>query len=242
MKRHALGPVVETFGPNIRISLALIIIGGFSSWLAFGGARDDPNWLTWTIFYCLAIGFGFLVVRHVCFRVELREGGVSFRGILGHAEIPWRDLDRIYVGAYSIHTEYVALGEFCRLRLITKQGMKYSIGERVHGAESLAELIHSYTVAEMARKAVGEFERGVELDFRYVRIQKRKGVTYRKWFAWHEIKWQDLTEYGFSNTHVNFRGAQNLIRANIAAEKVANTHVLEELLHRVRKGTLSVDS
>jgi uncharacterized protein DUF6585 len=92
----------------------------------------------------------------------------------------------------------------------------------------------------MVRKAVSEFERGVELDFGYVRLQKRKGVTYRKWFAWHEIEWQDLQEYGFSSTHVNFGGASKLLRANIAAEKVANTHVLEELLDRVRKGTLRV--
>jgi len=222
----------------VRISLALTGIGGLFSWLAFSAAEEEPTRVVWTIFYCLAIGFGLAIVRHLVFRLCVHEAGISCRGILGHGEIRWQDLDRIYVGVYSIHFHHVSLGEFCRLRLITKQGTKYSFGERVHDAESLAGLIHGYTVREMARQASSKFEHGVELDFGRIRLHRIKGVTYRKWFAWHEIRWEDLTEYGFSDTHVNLHGAKNLLRVNIAAEKVANTHVLEELFDRVRTKTL----
>ena len=178
MKHHTLGPVIETFGPHVRISLAFIGIGGLFSWFAFAAASEPPNRAAdWAIFYCVATGFGLLTLRHLCFRVWLHEGGISYRGILGHCEIRWRELDRIYVGAYSIHFHYVALGDFCRLRLITKQGVKYSIGERVHGTESLAELIQGYTVLDMARTAVREFESGVELDFGRIHLHRKNGVT-----------------------------------------------------------------
>jgi len=242
VKNNILGQAIESFGPHFRISLALIGIGGVFSWLAFDAAKEEPTWIAWTIFYCLAIGFGLLVVRHLAFRLWLHEKGISYRGIVGHREILWRDLDRIYVGAYSIHVHHVALGTFYRLRLITKQGAKLSIGERVHRAETLADSIHSYTLQEMVRKAVNEFESGVELDFGRIRINRKRGVTYRKWFAWREIRWLDLATYGFSDTHVNLKGAQQMLPANIAAEKVSNTHVLEELLDRVRKKSLSVGS
>jgi len=94
---------------------------------------------------------------------------------------------------------------------------------------------------EMVRKAVSEFESGVELDFGKIRVSRKMGVIYRKWFAWHEIRWQDLTTYGFSDTHVNLKGTRQLLPANIAAEKVANAHVLEELLDGVRKGKVNVE-
>jgi len=240
VKNNTLGPAIESFGPHFRISLALIGIGGLFSWLAFDAAKEEPTRVAWTVFYGLAIGFGLLVVRHLAFRLWLHERGISYRGILGKGEILWRDIDRIYVGAYSIQVHHFALGTFYRLRLITKQGAKLSIGERVHRAETLADSIHSYTLQEMVRKAVSEFEGGVELDFGRIRINRKTGVIYRKWFAWREIRWPDLATYGFSDTHVNLKGAQQMLPANIAAEKVSNVHVLEALLDGVRKGELSI--
>jgi hypothetical protein len=158
----------------------------------------------------------------------------------GAQEIHWRDIDRIYFGSYEIHVHYIALGTFYRLRLVTKQGTKLSLGERLHSADVLAGQIQGYTLPEMLRKALSEFESGVELDFGKIRISRKKGVRYERWFAWHEIRWEDLTLYGVSDSHVNLGGAKRIFQVNIAAEKIANIHVLEALLDRVRKGTLRV--
>jgi hypothetical protein len=240
MRHHTLGPSFQSFGPHFRISLVLVTIGGLFSWLAFIAAAEFRSWIGWAIFYFVAIGFGLLVVRQLFFRLWLHESGISYRGLLGAHEIHWREIDRIYFGSYEIHVHYIALGTFYRLRLVTKQGMKLSLGERLHSADVLADQIQGYTLPEMLRKALSEFESGVELDFGKIRIGRKRGVMYERWFAWHEIRWEDLTIYGVSDSHVNLGGAKRMFQVNIAAEKIANVHVLEALLDRVRKGTLRV--
>ena len=92
----------------------------------------------------------------------------------------------------------------------------------------------------MLRKASHEFESGVELDFDRIRLSRADGVGYRRWFAWNRIQWQDLTEYGLSESHMNLESAKKFFKVNIAAEKIANTHVLESLLDKIRKGAMSV--
>lgn len=239
MNDRMLGPSYETFGPNFRITLALLGFGGLFCWLAYEAAVEFRERIAWVIFYLLSVGFGLLTVIHLSFRVWVHEGGLSYRGIFGHVAIPWREIVRVYFGAYDIHAHYFVLGTFHRLRLVTKSGVNPSIGERVHSAGELGELIRSRTLPDMLQKAKHEFENGVELDFARIRIQRKSGVKYYKGFRWHEIRWGDLTEYGVSDSHVNLGSAKRLFKANIAAEKVANTHVLEEILDRVRAGNLN---
>src|SRR5262249_32680249 len=82
VKNNAPGPAIESFGPHFRISMALIGIGGLFSWLAFDAAKEEPTWIAWAVFYCLAIGFGPLVMRHLALRLWLHEKGISYRGIV----------------------------------------------------------------------------------------------------------------------------------------------------------------
>ena len=230
---NALGPALRSFGPNPKVAILLLIVGTFFSWLAFVAAREFRGTIAWTIFYLIAAGLGLLMVSHLSFRLWVHDSGISYRGIRGYNEIRWPDLERVYAGAYSIHAHYVPLGTLHRLRLMVKHGPGLSIGERVHGAEELTDLIQSFTLEEMLRRALHQYENGIEVDFGRIRIGRRTGVRYRKWFAWREIRWEDLTVYGVSDTHVNFSGARNLFPVNIAAEKVANVHVLEELLDKI---------
>lgn len=242
MNHRTLGPSYQSFGPNFRITLALVGIGGLFCWLAYEAAVEFHERIAWIVFYVLSVGFGLLAALHLSFRVWVHEGGLVYRGLFGGNAIPWREISRIYFASYDIHAHYVALGTFYRLRLITKRGKNFSIGERLHGAKDLGELIQSHTLVEMLQKAKHEFENGAELDFERIRISRKAGLKYYKWFRWHEIRWQDLREYKVSDSHVNLRVAKNLFKVNIPAEKIANLHVLEHLLDGVRKGTINVET
>jgi hypothetical protein len=235
MRHHTLGPAIRSFGPNIKITLVLIGLGAFFSWFFFVAAREFQDGIVWAVDYFVGAAFGLLLVRHLAFRLWVHESGISYRGILGHGEIRWRDLDRIYFGSYDINVHYLPLGTFYRLRLIAKHGEKLSIGERLHGAGDLAELIHSYTLPEMLRKATHEFANGQVLDFGAVRLSRRGGVVYRKWFAWREIRWKDLESYGTTDSHFRVQDFKKWFGRNISAEKVANIHVLEAMLDDIRK-------
>jgi hypothetical protein len=240
MNDRMLGPSYQSFGPNFRVTLALVGIGGLFCWLAYEAALEFHERIAWIVFYVLSVGFGLLAALHLSFRVWVHEGGLVCRGLFGRSAIPWREINRIYFASYDIHAHYVALGTFYRLRLITKRGKNLSIGERLHGAKDLGELIQSHTLAEMLQKAKHEFENGVELDFERIRISRKAGVKYHKWFKWREIRWRDLTEYRVSDSHVNFKGAKNLFKVNIPTEKISNTHVLKEILDQVRAEKLRV--
>lgn len=240
MKHHLLGSVVRSFGPNIRIGLVLIFLSGIFSWISFLVANEFHGTIAWFFFCFIVVSSVLLIIRHVVFRVWVHESGIVYREIYGRGEIYWRDLEKIHTGASEIHAYHFSLGTFYQLKLKTRKGEKLSIGERLHGTDDLTELVQSYTLPEMVRKAIHQFENNVQLDFERIRLHRRRGVQYRKWFAWHEIRWEDLTVYGVSDTHVNLGGARKLFEVNIASEKVANVHVLEEILDQVRKKRLSV--
>jgi hypothetical protein len=196
--------------------------------------------IAWIVFYVLSVGLGLMAALHLSFRVWVHEGGIVCRGLFSRNSIPWREISQIYFASYDIHAHYVALGTFYLLRLITKRGKNLSIGERLHDAKDLGELIQSYTLAEMLQKAKHKFENGAELNFERIRIGRKAGVKYHKWFRWHEIRWQDLTEYSVSDSHVNLGGAKSPFKVNIPVGKVANTHVLREILDQVRAAKLCV--
>jgi hypothetical protein len=237
---HSLGAEVRSFGPNIKTSIAVILVGTFVPWLTYMLVVGLNLAFAWIIFFSISVGFGLLILSHLWFRIWVHESGISYRGILGHGEIRWSDLDRIFFGSYSVHAHYVPLGTFYRLRLISRHGQKLSIGERIGDADELASLIQGYTLTQMFQRALREFENGKEVNFGSIRVNRKVGIRYYKWFSWHEIRWKDWTVYGISDSHVNLGGLGKLFQANIAAEKVANVHVLEHLLDGVRKKAIDV--
>ncbi len=140
----------------------------------------------------------------------MHEAGILYRGIFGVGEILWRDFDKIYYCAENITLHLVTLGVFHRLTLITKRGVKLSIGERLHGSGDLAQLIQGYTRPEMIRKAVREFDRGAQLDFGAIRLSRKNGVRYQNWWFWHEIRWENFSKYGVRYTRQFGRGRQTV--------------------------------
>src|ERR1700758_4088251 len=130
--RHpALGPVVDTYGPNIKVSSLLLIIGGAFCSVAFFTAQDLQNGTAWIVFAALTAAFGVPLLWVLSSRVRLHEAGISHCGLLGEGELRWPDVASIYFSAYEIHAHYIPLGTFCRLRLVSVLGQRLSFGERI---------------------------------------------------------------------------------------------------------------
>jgi len=235
MKHQTLGPSFQSFGPNFRIAIVVSGVGVLFSWLAYVTALEMRGAVAWMIFYFLAVGFGLLIARHLVFRVWVHETGISYRGLLGYEELPWRELERVYFGSYDINVHHIPLGTFYRLRLITKRGKKLSIGERLHAADDLMELIKSYTLKEMLRQAMHEFWAGVAVDFGAVRVHRVDGLKVRKWFQWVTIRWEELADYNISSDRTGFGRWNKRFVLRINSERIANIHVLESLLDEARR-------
>jgi len=233
---------VRSFGPNIKTAIAVVLVGTFVPWLIYVLVVGLKVAFAWIIFYSISVGCGLLIVSHLWFRVWVHEFGISYRGILGYGEIRWGDLDRIYFGSYTVHAHYIPLGTFYRLRLISLHGEKLSLGERIGEADELANLIQSYTLAQMYQKVLRQLENGKEVNFGRICINRKMGIRYHKWFFWHEIRWKQLNGYSVSDSHVNIAGEGKLFKVNIPTEKIANVHVLGHLLDGVRKGTIHVET
>jgi hypothetical protein len=174
-----------------------------------------------------------MVLRQLSSRVWLHETGISYRGILGHGEMPWLDMDRLYFGSYEIHAHYIPLGTFYRLKIVSTHGQKISLGERVRGGDELAEEIARFTLRPMMQRAMQSFENGQELDFGAIGVSRAEGVSVRKWYADKKISWQEIEGYDHTDAYFKFHRFKKYFAVSVPSGRVANAHVLHALLDGV---------
>ena len=97
MENYTLGPPLKSYGPNIKVTAILVVVGLLLCLLVFAVAMEIKDATAWTIFYLLAVLYGGTVLRQLSSRVWLHETGVSWRGILGQGEMRWLDFGAISV-------------------------------------------------------------------------------------------------------------------------------------------------
>ena len=236
LENYTLGPPVKTYGPNIKVTAILGVVGLFPCLLAFAVANDIKDPTAWTVFYALSALYGGMFLRQLRSRVWLHETGITYRSMFGHGEMQWLDMDRIYFGAHEIHAHYIPLGTFYRLKLVSTHGQKVSLGERIRSADDLAKEIAKFTLKPMMHKATQSFESG-QLDFGAIRVSRSKGVTIKKWYSDKEIPWQEIEAYEHTNTYFKLHRFKKHFAVSVLSERIANAHVLHALLdgvmHRV---------
>ena len=230
MENYTLGPPLRSYGPNIKVTVILVVVGLLPCLLVFAVAIEIKDATAWTIFCLLAALYGGTVLRQLSTRVWLHEAGVSWRGILGQGEMRWLDFDRMYFGSYEIHAHYVPLGTFYRLKLVRPQGQKVSLGERIGGGDDLAREIAKFTLKPLLQKAMQGFENGQEFGFGAISVSKSEGVTVSKWYSDKKIPWQEIEGYESSDAYFKIRRYKKHFTVNVASEKVANKHVLRAVL------------
>jgi hypothetical protein len=233
LENYTLGAPRGSYGPNIRVVAILVPIALLFSWLAFAVARDLRDRTAWIVFYVLAGGFLVLIGHYLSSRVWVHELGLSFRGILGYGEIRWDEVERTYFGSYKIHAHHIPLGTFYRLKLRSANGQKISLGERIRGADQLAQQIAKFTFDRLLQQASQQFDVGTQIDFGAIRVSRTGGVTLKKWFRNKTMRWDEIAGYETTANHMTFHRLGSLFSRRVAAERIANMHVLRALLNTV---------
>jgi uncharacterized protein DUF6585 len=240
LQNYSLGPTLRTYGPNIKVTAILGVVGVFPCLLAFAVAIEVRDPIAWAIFYALFALYGGMFLRQLSSRVWLHETGISYRGILGHGEMRWLDLDRIYFGAYEVHAHYIPLGTFYRLGLVSRQGQKVSLGERVRHADELAQEIRKLTFKQLMEKATQIFENGQEVDFGGILVSRTEGLTVRRWLSDKNIPWPEIEGYEATDAYFKIHQFKKRFSVNVSSQKIANVHVLRALMggvmHHVWQG------
>jgi len=233
LQNYTLGPPLKTYGPNIKVTVILGVVGGLLCLLAFAVAIEVKDPTAWVIFYALTALYGGVFWRQLSSRVWLHESGISYRGILGHGEMQWLDLDRIYFGSYEIHAHYIPLGTFYRLVLVSTHGQKVSLGERVRDADELAERIRKLTFKPMMQRVAQSFESGQEVDFGAMRVSRAEGVTIRRWYSDKKIPWPEIEGYEVTHAYFKIHRFKKRFAVSVSSQKIANAHILRALLDGV---------
>jgi hypothetical protein len=233
LQNYTLGPPLQTYGPNIKVTVVLCVVGLLLCLLILAVAVEVKDLTAWAIFYLVAAVFGGVVLRQLSSRAWLHEMGISWRGIRGQGEMRWRDLQRLYFGSYEIHAHYVPLGTFHRLKLVSTLGQKVSLGERIAGADDLAREIAKFTLKPLLQKAMQSFENGQEVDFGKVSVSREGGVTVRTWYDDKRIAWQEIESYERNDAYFKIHRFKKRFAVSVSSEKIANAHVLNALLDGV---------
>ena len=235
MHDYALGPPLKTYGPSIKITAILGIVGLFPCLLAFAVAHEIKDATAWTVFYALSALYGGMFARQLSSHVGLHETGITYRSLFGHGEMRWLEMDRIYFGSYEIHAHYIPLGTFYRLKLVSTHGQKVSLGERIQSADDLASEIAEFTLRPILQRATQSFASGQEVDFGAIQVGGSKGVTVKKWYADKEIPWREIEAYEHTDAYFKFRRFKKHFAVSVPSEKIANAHVLHALLDAVMR-------
>jgi hypothetical protein len=233
LQNYTLGPPLQTYGPNIKVTAILGVVGLLLCLLVFAVAIEVRDPTAWTIFYILAALYGGTILRQLSSRVWLHETGISWRGIRGQGEMRWLDFDRMYSGSYEIHAHYIPLGTFHRLKLVSTQGQKVSLGERIRGGDDLAKEIAKFTLKPLLQRAMQSFENGQEVDFGAIGVSRGEGMTVRKWYADKKIPWQEIEGYESNDAYFKIHRFKKHFAVSVLSEKISNAHVLRALLDGV---------
>jgi hypothetical protein len=233
LRNYTLGPPLESYGPNVRITVILVVVGLLFCVPVFAVARELRDPILWAVFYVLAALFAGLAAAHLNFRVWLHETGVSFQGIVANGEMRWREIERYYFGSYEIHATHIPLGTFYRLKLVGIHGQKVSLGERIQRADDLAKRVAHFTLEPMLQKAVRDFENGAQIRFGAISVSRSAGVTVRKWFVDRELQWKEIEGYDITDAYFTFHRFGKRLGLKIASERLANVPVLKALLDGV---------
>lgn len=235
MRHSTLGPAIQTFGPSLRISAILTVIGFLFCGLAYAVAHEIQDRTAWIVFDVLTLGFCVYIARHLGSRAWLHESGISYRNIFGYGEVRWEEIEWIYYGAGDLHAHWVPLGKFEKLKVVTREQNKISFAGNIRNAGVLYEGAAQKTFERLYRRAVEEFNSGSELKFGSIRVEPSRGITIRNWLFSRRILWQEIAAFQVNEYLVSVDRVARHFAVRVPTERVANVRVLHALLTGVMK-------
>ena len=232
LRSPALGPVLETYGPNIRVVAIVLFLALFFCTVALLFALDLRDRTAWIIFYLLTAAFLLLLLRYLLSKAWLHELGISYRGMLGYGEMRWLDIARLYFGSYELHAHHIPLGTYYRLKLVSIHGKRVSLGERLRRSDDLADRITRFTFEPLLQKAMQDFSADGEVDFGRIRVSRPQGVSIIKTLFDKKLRWEEIAGYDFNSVYITFHRFKGF-SWKVPSEGVPNAYVLKALLDSV---------
>jgi hypothetical protein len=157
LENYALGPPLEAYGPNIRITALVDAASRAICLLAFGVAREIQDPTAWRIFFALSTLFGGVILWQLSFRAAVHESGISCQNTLLSKEMRWHEVERFYFACHQIYASPVPLGTFYRLELHSVDGQSLSLGNRIRRADDLAQTIAQITLKPLMERPCKAF-------------------------------------------------------------------------------------
>jgi len=234
MRNYTLGPAIETFGPNIRITALFAVGASFICLIAFGVAHETNDVTAWTIFLVVTALLGGAVLWQLSFRAAAHDTGVSSHNIFAAKEMRWHEIERVYFGCHELHAHYFPLGTFYVLKLRSVHGQSLSLSNHIRRAEDLALLISRYTLKPLLEKELQHFQSGQDISFDAIILNSTEGLTLRKLLADKRISWNEIESYTADTSFFEIHLRKRVFSTHrIRAEKIANLHILKVLLDSV---------
>lgn len=235
-----LGPEVEKYGPNVKVTVIAVILGALFCTPFWFGAKEAGNRTGWALFTAVASFFALLVMYLLSSRASLHVDGISTRSIFGEKEMRWVEVERFRFGSHQLIAAHVPLGAFYKIILIDLQGRKISLGDRIGRAAQLTQKLKQLTFEPLMQKAIHRFDSGAVLDFGAVLLSRSGGVSIKGWFE-KNIPWQEVVScsLGMEDTWVGERfsitrvGKKFPQTQTIPVERLESAQVLVALINRV---------
>ncbi len=189
------------------------------------------------IFFAVAAGLILLMVGWIAsVRVGLHNDGLSYRSWFSSREIRWENLERFYWSSVKRSYEYVPLGTYYLFRFHGVDGARLRFGNRVGRLRELSRKLAEATYTPLYKQAAEDFNRGLDVDFGDIKINKTQGLRVRRYrlFGWArktvEIPWDQVRAYNIQKGHFYvWRTGEKKVSGPLL-RNVPNAFVLKGLL------------
>jgi hypothetical protein len=98
-----LGPVLDTYKTNVRMTLIVIALAFIFCTPLWFASQETKSPVARLIFLAVLAFFALLIAERLTARAYLHDNGVSYTSILSHKEIRWVEVERLYYGAKATH-------------------------------------------------------------------------------------------------------------------------------------------
>ena len=234
-----LGVPLETFrGNKIVMAVAALVAAGIA-W-GFVEACADEGAACWMWMAVVLAPLGFLVYWLSSVEIIIHDGGISSKTCLGTKEMRWDDVTRFTYTATRQSVNFIPVGTYYQLNLEGQPGQKIRIGNRASGMEKLSTQLLQHTLPPLVRRAVEQFNSGLEVDFGSIRLSREGGFKSKGLFKTIEVPLDQVVDYRIEGGHFYvFRQGKKFAAISAPLAQVPNAFALLALLDSLFQRTPS---
>lgn len=127
--------------------------------------------------------------------VTLFPEKIVYKDRFREVQIPWDNLEHLYVGVVSQFLDSSYVGTFYKVSLVDRSGNKVSLGSEIERPDELGQRLIDLTFKPMLEKYFELYSQGREVNFGPIQVSRQVGLKIRGWFSNDEIPLNHISEY-----------------------------------------------